>query len=73
MMNALNAKGVCVSAQSTCASKSGQPSRVLKAMKFDNERANSCIRVSFDEHNTKEEIDQVIIILKEICKRYGTI
>lgn len=73
MMNALNAKGVCVSAQSTCASKSGQPSRVLKAMNFDQAVANSCIRISFDKKNTTQEIDEFIEILKEICKRYGTV
>ncbi|MEG0177716.1 cysteine desulfurase family protein [Anaerorhabdus sp.] len=73
MMNALNAHGICVSAQSTCASKQGQPSRVLKAMGYDDARANSCIRVSLSYHNKIEEIDEFLEILKESCERYGTL
>lgn len=73
MMNALNSKGICVSAQSTCASKQGQPSRVLKAMGYDNDRANSCIRVSLSYHNTEEEVNEFIRILKESCAKYGRV
>ncbi len=73
LLNALNIKGIMVSAQSTCASKSGNPSKVLTAMGFSNERSNSCIRVSFSRFNTKDEIDYFIDSLKEIIKTYGSL
>ncbi|SKA00863.1 cysteine desulfurase [Anaerorhabdus furcosa] len=73
MMNALNSHGVCVSAQSTCASKQGQPSKVLQAMGFERERANSCIRISISYHTTLDECKEFIKILKESCDKYGRV
>lgn len=71
MQNALNRKGFMVSARSTCASRSSDPSYVLKAMGFSDVRASSCIRVSLSQHNTEEEIDAFINALKEITENYG--
>lgn len=73
MMNFLNKSGFCVSAQSTCASKSHAPSKVLKAMGFDDKIANSCIRVSYSYHTTKEDLKRFVESVKEGCERYGTI
>lgn len=73
MMNALNNKGIMVSAQSTCASNSNNPSRVLLSMGYSNIRSNTCIRVSLSRHNTKDEIDYFITTLKEIVSKYGNI
>ncbi|NLP22017.1 MAG: cysteine desulfurase [Erysipelotrichaceae bacterium] len=73
MMNALNLKGICVSAQSTCSSKSDNPSMVLKAMGFSDLRSKTCIRVSLSKHNTIEEIDYFIYSLKEIINKYGSL
>lgn len=73
MLNALNKNGIMVSAQSTCSSKSGNPSHVLKAMGFDDLRSNSCIRVSFSRFNTEDEIYYFISTLKEIIKKYGSL
>lgn len=71
MQNALNEKGFMVSARSTCASKSDDPSYVLKAMGFSDRRASSCIRISFSKNNTQEEIDWFLDALKEIIAHYG--
>ena len=71
MQNALNRKGFMVSARSTCASRSSDPSYVLKAMGFSDVRASSCIRVSLSKHNTEEEIDAFLNALKEITENYG--
>ena len=71
MQNALNAKGFMVSARSTCASKSDDPSYVLTAMGFSSRRASSCIRISLSYHNTAEEIDLFLRALKEIIEHYG--
>ena len=71
MQNALNKKGFMVSARSTCASKSDDPSYVLSAMGYSSKRASSCIRVSLTYHNTEEEIASFIESLKEIISQYG--
>jgi cysteine desulfurase len=71
MQNALNAKGFMVSARSTCASRSDDPSYVLTAMGFSSKRASSCIRISLSRHNTPEEVDLFLKALKEIIAHYG--
>ena len=71
MQNALNKKGFMVSARSTCASKSDDPSYVLSAMGYSTKRASSCIRISLTYHNTEEEIASFIDSLKEIISQYG--
>ena len=71
MQNALNAKGFMVSARSTCASKSDDPSYVLTAMGYSSRRASSCIRISLSYYNTEEEIDLFLTSLKEIIEHDG--
>ncbi len=72
LMNALNAKGICVSAQSTCSSKSTSASHVLLAMGIDEDAARRSIRVSISAENTVEEAKYFIQVLKESIKQYGT-
>ena len=72
MMNALNQKNICISAQSTCHSKSNTGSYVLKCMGYSEKISKTCIRLSFCKDNTLDEIDYFINSLKEIIKNYGT-
>lgn len=72
LMNALNQRHICVSAQSTCSSKSKSPSPVLKAMGLSDDQALSSIRCSFSYRNTPEEVDRFLRDLKEILHKYGT-
>lgn len=72
MLNALNAKGICVSAQSTCSSKSKARSYVLAAMGLGEERATHAIRISLSYYTTEAEIDTFIDVVKEINHDYGT-
>ena len=65
----LNYKGIAVSSGSACSSTELQPSHVLIAMGIPIEFAHGTIRFSLDFTNTKEEIDYVIITLKEIITR----
>lgn len=65
MMNALNAEGIYVSAQSTCNSK-GEASHVLQAMGVSPESLNSSIRLSLSNTNTLNEIKHVCEKIMEI-------
>ncbi len=62
----LSSLGICASTGSACTSGTGEPSHVLKAMGFDDERCNSSLRFSLCGENTKEEIDSVTEALKDI-------
>lgn len=70
MLNALNEKGFCVSAQSTCSSKAKSPSRVLRAMGFSEKRAQRSIRCSLSYKNTENEIEEFVKAIKEILNDY---
>ena len=72
MLNALDAKGFCVSAQSTCNSKGKAISHVLLAMGKDELHATHAVRLSFSHLTTMAQIDDFIQSLKEIIKDYAT-
>lgn len=63
MLHFLAQKEIYVSSGSACAK--GKPSHVLSAAGLSRERADSALRVSFCELNTKEDIDALISALKE--------
>ena len=71
LLNALDQKGVCVSAKSTCSSHSKNSSATLLAMGYDEKIATHMIRLSFGKDNTMEEAKQFIKIVKEIIDTYG--
>lgn len=72
MLNAMNEKGICVSAQSTCSSKSKAVSQVLLEMGLGELRATHAIRISLSHMTTIEELDAFINALKEIIHDYRT-
>ena len=65
MLMQLDKKGCAVSSGSACAS-GGEASHVLMAMGVNEPLAKSAVRVSLGEMNTKDEIDQFIVLLKSI-------
>ena len=73
MQNALNRAGFMVSARSTCASRSNDPSYVLVAMGYSPRRASCCIRVSLTYYNTMEEVHAFVDACREIISKYGSI
>lgn len=72
MLNALDERGFCVSAQSTCSSRSKAYSHVLAEMGLGDHIATHAIRISLSHMTTPEEINQLIQALKEINHDYGT-
>ena len=63
MLHHLASKGVYVSSGSAC-SKGGK-SHVLSALGFEDNRADSALRVSFSKHNTTEDCDALISALED--------
>lgn len=60
MLNFLSAKGIYVSSGSACSSHSNKTSPTLLAFGLDERAADSALRISLSEYNTKEEIDALI-------------
>lgn len=68
LMN-LDLYGICASLGAACSAGSLEPSHVLREIGIDERDSMSTIRFSFGEENTVEDVDYVVIKLKEICKK----
>lgn len=68
LMQALNEKGVYVSAGAACDSNQREPSHVLKACKLSKPILQSAIRFSFSKYTTLDELEYTITQLKSILE-----
>ncbi len=66
LLFSLDLKGIAVSGGSACQSGSNKGSHVLEAILNDVEVNNTSIRFSLSKFNTKEEIDTVVQVLKDL-------
>lgn len=64
----LGVKGIAVSTGSACASKSTEPSHVLKAIGVSRDEALGSIRISLSRYNTLAEVKYFVKILSAIIK-----
>ena len=62
----LDNQGICASAGSACSSGSTQPSHVLTAIGVRDELAKGAVRFTFGDFNTKEDVDYLVDVLKQI-------
>ena len=69
LMILLDMNGIQVSTGSACTSNDLQPSSTLTAIGMDKDDINSCIRMTFNGNETKEELDYVCSKLKECVER----
>ena len=65
----LDLKKVAVSGGSACQSGSNKGSHVLNTILPEAEQNKTSVRFSFSKYNTKEEIDRIIEILKDLIKQ----
>ena len=64
----LDAKGICASSGSACASGSLDPSHVLLAIGRPHEVAHGSLRLTLSEENTQEEVDYIIEETTKVVK-----
>jgi len=64
MLFNLDINHICASGGSACTSGANQGSHVIRAINTDPNRI--AVRFSFSRHNTREEIDQVVALVKTI-------
>lgn len=62
----LDEKEICASTGSACSSGSAEPSHVLTAIGLSREDANSSLRTTFGDINTKEEVKELVNSIVEI-------
>jgi cysteine desulfurase len=68
LLHMLEEKGIYVSTGSACSSKGHGDSHVLEALGLKSEEVKGTIRFSFNEFNTREEVDYTIDILEKSLK-----
>lgn len=68
LVEALSNEGIMVSSISACHSKGEKASYVIKEMGKDDNLSHNTIRISASEYNTQEEIEILIIKLKELIE-----
>jgi len=66
---ALDLAGVAVSVGSACSAGSGEPSHVLRALGYDDERARGAVRFSTGRDTSTAEIDDVVGIVAGVVER----
>lgn len=65
----LDMEGMAVSAGSACTTGNTQPSHVLKAMGFSDERCRSSLRLTVGRCNSPEQIDDAVDVLADVTSR----
>ncbi|WP_406540849.1 cysteine desulfurase family protein [Clostridium ljungdahlii] len=68
LLHLLEEKGIYVSTGSACSAKNNEDSHVLKALGLKKEETKGTIRFSFDEDNSKDEVDYTLNVLNESLK-----
>src|SRR5574344_104496 len=65
----LDMDGICASSGSACNSSTLAPSHVLKAIGLSDNMANSSIRFTLGDDNTKEDIKEIAVTLKKLVDK----
>lgn len=69
----LDLNGIAVSAGSACTSGSIKPSHVILGIGRDLNTAKSTIRFSFGKFTEAEDLDYVLMVMKEVVERIGIV
>ena len=69
LLSLLSNEGICCSSGSACSAGSLEPSHVLLALGLSHETAQSALRFSLCEYNTKDEVQTIITKVTEAVNR----
>lgn len=73
LVHALEEKQIFISTTSACSSRKHLASSTLHAMRVPNDLATSAVRISLDESNSMAEVEQFMIIFKQLYKKFSSI
>lgn len=73
LVHALEEKQIFISTTSACSSRKHLASSTLHAMHVPDDLATSAVRISLDESNSMVEVEQFMIIFKQLYKKFSTI
>lgn len=73
MVHALEQKQIYTSTTSACSSRSKTASSTLGAMQVPEALATSAVRISLDEGNTMAEVEQFLIIFRQLAEKFAKI
>ncbi len=73
LVHALEEKQIFISTTSACSSRKHLASSTLHAMHVPDDLATSAVRISLDESNSMGEVEQFMIIFKQLYKKFSTI
>lgn len=73
LVHALEEKQIFISTTSACSSRKHLASSTLYAMHVPDDLATSAVRISLDESNSMAEVEQFMIIFKQLYKKFSTI
>lgn len=73
LVHALEEKQIFISTTSACSSRKHLASSTLHAIHVPDDLATSAVRISLDESNSMAEVEQFMIIFKQLYKKFSTI
>lgn len=73
VVNALSKRNIAVSTTSACASKLATLNETLLALGNDDEIIEGSIRISMGRHTTEDDVNKLIIALKEVYEELGDV
>lgn len=73
LVHALEEKTIYTSTTSACSSKKNSALGTLHAMNIPNQIATSAIRISLDESNTMAEVEQFLIVFRQLYGKFSKI
>ncbi|HZJ68755.1 MAG TPA: cysteine desulfurase family protein [Candidatus Eisenbacteria bacterium] len=71
LLNILDRDKISISIGSACSNKKSEQNSVLRNLKLPNHMDQHILRISIDRLNTKEEIDYLVIKIKEALAKYA--
>lgn len=73
LVHALEEKEIFISTTSACSSRKHVASSTLHAMKVPNIEATSAVRISLDESNTMAEVEQFMIVFRQLQQKFAKV